>query len=117
MTTDPEVLFEWIRYVIIFAAFFTTAFPILYAFSTWYKSRLGRLLMLQAISLALAVDLTLLFTYWVPEHFLSIFFWNVIVFSLIGLSSAGLTWKMATLNYRRRKKVRNGRSSASSGGG
>jgi hypothetical protein len=43
--------------VIIAAAFAATAFPVLYAFSTWHKSTLGRVMMANSIATAFLIDM------------------------------------------------------------
>lgn len=112
MTRDVETLTHWIQACLIVAAFFTTLFPVIYLIFPWHTTRLGRLLMLQAVSFALALDITLLFSFWMPGDFLFIFWTNAVVFTLIAISSALLTamlWKLNRDNktnkrrYKRRK--------------
>jgi hypothetical protein len=83
------------------AAIFCTLFPIMYSFSRWRQFLLGRILMLTMVSLALAVDLTLLFAYWQPKDILVSFWIEVIVFSLIAISTAGMSYKMWQLNRKK----------------
>lgn len=99
MASEIETLVRWIQTCVAIAAFFTTLFPFLYLFSPWYKSKLGRVLMLQAVAFALAVDLTLLFQFWTPKNIYVILWLNVIVFSLIAAASAMLTWGMLRINH------------------
>lgn len=113
MTRDVETLTNWIHACLIVAAFFTTLFPVIYLMFPWYTTRLGRLLMLQAVSFAIALDLTLLFAFWEPGDFLIIFWTNALVFTLIAISTGLLTamlWKTNRDNkthhnrhYKRRK--------------
>jgi hypothetical protein len=102
MTTDVDVLTNWIRACLVLAAIFTTAFPILYLFSPWYSTKLGRLLMLQAVSFALAIDITLLFTYWFPSNILINFWIEAAVFFLIACSTGALTFMLWRTNHQKR---------------
>jgi len=68
--------------------------------------------MLQAVAFALAVDLTLLFQFWTPSNIYVILWLNLIVFSLIAVATALLTWGMWRINHtkhlvRKRKKKEN----------
>lgn len=101
MTTDVDTLMNWVQGCLVAAAIFTTAFPILYLFSPWYSTLLGRLLMLQAISFALAIDFTLLFQFWVPVNVLIVFWMNAAVFFLIAIATGALTIKLWILNHRK----------------
>lgn len=113
MTRDIETLTNIIRICLAVAAFFTTLFPVIYLLFPWQSTRLGRLLMLQAVSFALALDMTLLFTFWMPGDVLVIFWTNALVFFLIAISTCLLTvmlWKTNRDNrlhhnrlYKRRK--------------
>lgn len=98
MTHDVQVLTVWIQLCLLLAAFFATLFPVLYSFAPWWSTRLGRALMLQGIAFALALDLTLLFSFWVPEDILVLFWVNAIVFTLIAFATGYLTWKMLKHN-------------------
>lgn len=107
-------LSEGVLVSLIFAAVTTTAFPILYSFSPWYRSHLGRAFMAQAVAFSMAMDLTLLFKFWLPKseskHAVSI-----VAFILIGLASLGLTGMMYRMNYVRfRTKKENQMSLAES---
>lgn len=98
MAKDIESLTQWLIGMLTIAGFFSTAFPIVYSFSPWYKSRLGRALMIQAIAFALALDLTLIFHFWTPTNILVIFWTNAVIFTLIAGATAYLTWKMLKHN-------------------
>lgn len=106
MTHDIHTLLHWLRVVLIVAAICATLFPILYLFSHWWSTMLGRLLMLQGVAFALALDVTCLFTYWRPTDILVEFWIDVIVFTLIAVATASLTVMMIRANYKklRRKK-------------
>lgn len=106
MTRDLESLQHWLHIFLWVAAVCTTLFPVLWAFSRWWSTLIGRLLMLQSVALAAAVDLTLAFQYIEvgPDDLLTIFWINAVVFGLIALASVLLTVAMIRLNYFRRKK-------------
>ena len=111
MTSEAQDLLRWIQTCLAFAAFFSTAFPLLYLFSPWYKTKLGRVLMLQAVAFALAIDLTLIFQFWTPSNIYVILWTNVVVFTLIAIATGLLTWGMWRINHnkwviRRKHKMR-----------
>lgn len=98
MNSDVHVLRAWIMVALTAAAFFTTAFPLVYSFSPWYKSALGRSLMLQGVALAAAIDLTLIYQFKRPSSVIVYFWMNAIVLSLVAFASALLTWKVVKRN-------------------
>ena len=99
MTRDIEVLEMIIVIDVVIAAFFTTAFPILYLFSEWNKSKLGKILMLQGVAFALAVDLTLLFAFWTPKDILVQFWVSAFVFTFIAFATGALCWMLWRTNH------------------
>lgn len=106
MTSETEALMTWIQVCLVVAALCATSFPVVWAFSRWWSTLLGRLLMLQAVAFAAAIDLTLVF------HFVEIsrdniqtLFWvNAIVLGLIAISTLLLTVTVVRMNYIRRQK-------------
>lgn len=107
---DPEIetMIFWIRTCLVIAAICTTAFPVLYAFSPWYNSWLGRTLMLQTLSFAVTIDLTVIFLFWPPENVMVRIWINLAAFTLIAFSSAALTFVLWTKNYQRHKRKMQG---------
>lgn len=104
MTRDPVVLENIIKYALFVAAFFATLFPLLYSFSEWNKSVLGRILMLHGISLALALDVTVLFYFWQPKDIL-VFFWvEIVIFSLIAVANLLMCVYLVRYNYMNRSE-------------
>lgn len=101
MPHDVETLRSWAHLCLVVAAVCTTAFPVLWAFSRWWSTTLGRLLMLQAVSFSVAVDLTLLFHHWQvkPEQLEFVYWLQAVVFSMMALSTLLLTGTMLRLNY------------------
>lgn len=103
MTHDVEVLMEWIRVATIIAAVCTTSVPVIYSFSPWYESILGRLFMLKAVSFALAMDLTVLFMLWKPSNILVVFWTDAVVLTLIAGSTASLAILIWRMNHPKKK--------------
>lgn len=101
MTHDIETLTNILKVFLWVAAFFATSFPVLYMFSPWYSTNLGRLLMLQSVSFALAIDLTVLFTVWQPENILIYFWVQVFVFGFIAIATGLLTYGLWRTNHSR----------------
>lgn len=102
MSPELETLFHWTQTCLIIAAITTTAFPVLYAFSPWYKSKLGRIVMAQSLAFAVAIDMTTIFQFWVPSSMRLILWLNALVFSSIAAASTALTWKLWKLNYKKK---------------
>lgn len=99
MTHDIEVLTAILEKVLFVAAFLATAFPVLYMFSPWWGSWMGRILMLHGVSLALAMDMTCLFLFWTPTDILVYFWIQLFVFSLIGVANALMCWMLWRANH------------------
>lgn len=100
MTQDVEVLRMWIRIVLCIAALGSTSFPVLYAFSPWRSSPLGRLFMLQAVSFAAAMDLSLMFSFWRPTNLVVIFWIDALVLTAIAASTILLTITVGLRQHR-----------------
>lgn len=98
MAKDIETLTQWLIGMLVIASICATAFPILYLFAPWYKTRLGRALMIQGWAFALALDVTLLFQFWQPKNIMVLFWVNAFVFTLIAFATGYLTWKMLKHN-------------------
>lgn len=103
MTRDVETLQMILKYSLYVAAFFATLFPILYSFSRWNESGLGRILMIHGITLALALDVTVLFFFWTPNDILIVFWTELIAFSLIGVASILMCFYLVRFNYLKRR--------------
>ena len=100
MTRDIDVLTAWIKGCLYTAAFFTTSFPVLYLFSPWYSTKLGRLLMLQAVAFALIVDVTVLFLFWSPSDILVTFWIEAFCFSFVAVATGLLTVMLWRTNHK-----------------
>lgn len=101
MTHDIETLTHVLEIVLTIAAIFATAFPVIYMFFPWYSTWLGRFVMLHAISLALALDMTVLFQHWTPKDILVYFWIQLVIFGMIAVAKAGMC---AMLLYTQRSK-------------
>lgn len=86
-----DALFAWVHVCLVIAAICTTMFPILYSLSPWRSTRLGQVLMLQGIAFALAMDLTALFTFWVPPSFKFRLIIDGVVLTFIAVTTSALT--------------------------
>lgn len=65
MPEDVETIRQWTLVALTIAAVPITAFPLLYfIFSPWYKSQLGRAMLLKSFSVALAIDFSVVYRYW-----------------------------------------------------
>jgi hypothetical protein len=104
MTHDIHALLVWIRVCVCIAAVSTTAVPTIYAFSPWWKRRLGQIFMLKATSFALTLDLTVLFIFWHPKNILIYFWTEAIAFTMISISTslqAFMIWQLRRKNKKR----------------
>jgi len=99
MTRDMEVLRAWIRVVLIITAICSNSVPILYSFSPWRRSVLGKLFMLQAVTLAIAVDLNVLFMIWRPTDVLVLFWINTIILTALAVSTGSLAVFIWVINH------------------
>lgn len=106
MTRDIEVLKLWLLAVVVLAAVAATAVPVLYSFFNWHKHLIGRLFMLQAVSLAVALDMTVLFQFWNPD-ILVIFWIDVSVFTAIAVSTSSLFGLMLKLYLEHKRGTKN----------
>lgn len=97
MTRDIDVLRIWILVVALIAAVGTNAVPIIYLLTPWRAKMLGRLFMLQAISFALAMDMSLILTLWQPSNVLVIFWINALVLTTIACSTSAMAWLILML--------------------
>jgi hypothetical protein len=65
MPEDVETMRQWVLFALTIAAIPVTAFPLLYLiFSPWYKSQLGRAVLLKSLSIAFAINFSVVSRYW-----------------------------------------------------
>jgi len=103
MPHDVDTLRAWIHIVLLIAAGCTTSVPFIYSFSPWYKSSLGRLFMLQAVSFATAMDLSATFAWWTPTDILILFWVDALVLTSVAFSTAALAYLIWWLNHNKPK--------------
>jgi hypothetical protein len=103
MSVDIDTIRTYLRVCMIIAAVCTTAFPLLYAFSPWYRSVLGRALMIQAIGFALILDITAFYTLVDGENVKVKLWVYTFGFTYIALAAAFLTSRLWEINHRVRK--------------
>lgn len=72
---------------------FTTLFPLTFLLGPWHKRQLGRVMMAQAIALALTLDFTLLFAFWQPAVNVKLAV-NLVVFSILACTTGALYYKL-----------------------
>jgi hypothetical protein len=102
MTRDINVLRIWLLIVVVIAAAAATAVPVLYSRFPWRQYAIGRLFMMKAIAFAVALDVTVLFQFWVPD-ILVIFWIEAIVFTAIAVTASLMVWLMWRY-YKKRTK-------------
>lgn len=109
MFKDVETVRQWTRVVLTIAAFPVTAFPLLYLlFSPWYKSQLGRAMLLQTVTLAFAVDFALIYQYWAfTDNMLTLLTIRFFMYLFIGVAAFYLTIVLIVLNFIRPQKASN----------
>jgi hypothetical protein len=106
MNSDIHTLVVWIRVVAVIASLCSTSLPILYSTFPWRTRTLGRLFMLLAVNMALAVDLSTMFLFWRPTSTVIRFWINGTILTLIAISTLLLTIFMWRLKHSSQKKGR-----------
>lgn len=105
MTRDVNVLIPWLLTVVVIAAIGATAIPIIYSFLPWNKHLIGRMFMLQATSLAAAIDLTIVMYFWNPD--ILIRFWvQMFVYTAIAISTSMLAWATFRTRYPKKRSFK-----------
>lgn len=104
MIADIYALSDALRGFAGFTAITATAFPFLYAFSPWYKTALGRAMMLQGVAFAAVMDLRFVFSIWDPGR--EVYLWvSVITLALVAAATTTLTVILWNLNYTHRRNT------------
>lgn len=103
---DIHVFMMWIRIFLVGAAICTTSVPVLYAFYPWRSRRFGQIFMLKAISFAFAMDVSAVLAFWQPKNIWVLFIADMLILTLIGISTALLTWQMWRMSHPKKKKGR-----------
>lgn len=99
MTRDIEVLRAWLLVVVVIAAVGATSVPIIYSFSAWWVRPIGRVLMLQSVAFAGAMDTTVIFAFWMPADILVLFWVQALIFTGIAVSTIALAKGIWRLNH------------------
>lgn len=97
MTRDIETLQLWIRIVAVIASVCTTTLPIVYSTFPWRTRLIGRLFMLQTMSLALTVDVSTMFAFWKPKDVLIVFWVDALMLTLLAISAILMAFFMLKL--------------------
>lgn len=103
MNHDLGMALDLGRILLVIAAITSTSFQFLYMFTPWYKSPLGRAVMLQAIALCFALQLQVVFTFFVQDIPLNVLYWiNDGILLVIVIATSMLAYLQWT--YRRKRK-------------
>lgn len=106
MIEDPTTLTNALEIALLVAAFFATLFPILYAFSRWYTTLIGKILMFHAIAMAWAIDLNALFIYWMPEDIIVYYWLELTAFVGVAVAKGLICFAIIKYNYVSKENVR-----------
>lgn len=107
MSSDIETIRQWTRVILTITAICVSVFPLLYLFSPWYKSQLGRAMMLQSLSIAFAVDFSAVYQYWAfTENLKVLVTIRLFMFVFVGAASIYLTTMLIHLNFKTHKERR-----------
>jgi len=119
MPSDVETIRQWTKLALTIAAIPVTAFPLLYLlFSPWYKSQLGRAVLIKSLSIAFAIDFSVVYRYWAFTsniHTLLVIWFFMVIF--IGIGATYQLLVLISTNFIRPWKVRNKNVEQSSGAG
>lgn len=108
MPNDIDTVLHWTKVFGLIAAICVSTFPLLYLFSPWYRSQLGRSLMLQSFSVALALDISVVYQYWAfTTNLQTILIVNIGVLVFISLASLYLTTMLFIYNFKSHKGNKN----------
>lgn len=94
---SPELMRTILLALMGITALTTLTFPIMFSRYQWRETPIGRALMTESASTALAVTITFLLSFVHPPVFIR-FVVYVIAFGAITAASARLTWTMLTIN-------------------
>lgn len=98
ITRDMELAVILGRLILILAVFTTTSFPVLYLFSPWYKARLGQAFMMQSCTLAIAIWLKFILTFFLKNGHPEFLLWaNVVILVMITIATTSLTYLLWTI--------------------
>lgn len=102
--SDIDTVVQWSRAFSAIAAICTTSFPVLYLISPWYRSPLGRALMLQSVSIALALDISAVYQFWAfTTNMHTLLLINIGILAFISVGSLLLTTMLVQYNFNPQK--------------
>jgi hypothetical protein len=103
MPSDVESLLRWVQIMMAITAVCVTLFPVLYGvIAPWYRSHLGRAVLLQSVSVALVVDISAYAQFWtLTEDIRGLFLINVVFLGFVSLTSLYLTATLLFINIRK----------------
>lgn len=106
MTRDINVLRAWLLMMAVIAAAGASAVPVVYSFLPWRRHLIGRAFMLQAVVLAVALDSSVLFAFWMPKEILVLFWFQASIFTGIAMSTSMLTLVTLRMIYPKKRSFR-----------
>lgn len=94
-------LFLWGETALVVAALASTTFFLLYLFFPWYNSLVGRAMILKALGMALALDITVWFHFFPPngDNITGALVVQAVVFTIIMLGALGLVHMLWRENF------------------
>lgn len=108
MSNDVETIRHWTLIALTIAAFPVTTFPLLYLVSApWYKSQLGRAVLIKSLSVAFAIDFSVVYRYWAFTSNLKILL--TIWFCMVVFIGVGASYQLGVFLYTHFIKPRRGK--------
>lgn len=88
------------RVLLVMCAVAVTSFPVLYTRSPWYRSTLGRMVMMQSVTICFAINLKLILTFFFDDTTrTALLVVNCLILFLITTTSAALTYQLWYLQH------------------
>jgi hypothetical protein len=104
MPKDMETVIEYIKIMLVVTGICVSLFPILYLFSPWYRSHLGRAVMIQSMSVAFAIDISVVRAYWLQDMTVTaLFLLNLVILAFIAGASMYLVVMLLYYNFQNRE--------------
>lgn len=95
------------RVLLVCAVLVATAYPLMYMGLPWHHSLLGRVVMAQAITIAAAIDLKFVLTFFLDPRTRTILLWvNVGILTGVVITSGMLCYILASIRLENRRKRR-----------
>lgn len=93
-----------VNVVVVLATLTAITFPVMYAFSTWNRSFIGRFLMADSIAYALLMSLTTFFRFWQPMDPQMVRTIYLIAFVGILITNVALLYGLWCVNFHPKRK-------------